>query len=272
MHSERDSQQAPAGMPAQRRLRLSTVLADLQKEVESAHHDHAGDDDASAHQSHADDRDRANPPAAADPDPDPRTASGGKRKKRRRTPSDVTVGEIIDRTREAGFGFLIAFLAVCSFPAPGLSVPFGVAIVFVSIQIVFGLHRPWLPKSLRRHRVSLKTLNWIGNTLARWTSWMEYIVKPRFAFLTRGVLWSLCGLGMLILGIGLSLPLPIPFSNLFFAIPIVLYAIAILEADGLLIMLAHTLTVWQCMFIYRIWNQVVHLLHESWVYVQSFFS
>lgn len=267
-----DRHPSPASPPGQRKLRLSAVLSALQQEVaDGSRHGSEGELSQIDRETRVAAAGETATAVATAEELATATATTSAAK-RRRIPSDVTVGEIVDRTREAGFGFLIAFLAVCSFPLPGLSVPFGVAIVFIAFQIVFGLHRPWLPASLRGHRVSLKTLDWIGNTLARWTSWMEYLVKPRFAFMTRGVLWPLCGLGILILGLGLSLPLPIPLSNLFFAIPIVLYAIAILEADGLLIMLTHTLTLWQCVFIYRIWNQIVSLLHDILEYLQSFLA
>ncbi|MFN0135835.1 MAG: exopolysaccharide biosynthesis protein [Phycisphaerae bacterium] len=280
MSPDPDRHPPPASPPGQRKLRLSAVLSALQQEVADGSRHCAegefvqigGETRVSTAAESATAIATATEVAASAETTVTTSTVTTLPYKRRRAPSDVTVGEIVDRTREAGFGFLIAFLAVCSFPLPGLSVPFGVAIVFIAFQIVFGLHRPWLPASLRGHRVSLKTLDWIGNTLARWTSWMEYLVKPRFAFMTRGMLWSLCGLGILILGLGLSLPLPIPFSNLFFAIPIVLYAIAILEADGLLIMLTHTLTLWQCVFIYRIWNQIVSLLHDILEYLQSFLA
>ncbi|TWT40934.1 Exopolysaccharide synthesis, ExoD [Phycisphaerae bacterium RAS1] len=178
-------------------------------------------------------------------------------RRRHREKSHLTVGRIVDATQSAGFGFVLALLAVCSVPLPGVSVPFGLAIAFGALQIIIGLHRPWLPSVIRNHRVSVRTLIWLSFVLPRWTSWMEVAVRPRFEFMSRGALWSLCGVGILIGGVGLSLPLPIPFSNLFFVIPLLLYAIAAMEADGLMIMAAHALTAYQVLFVVRFWEKIV---------------
>jgi len=221
-------------------MRLSTVLAALRDEVAAEHAKAAAEHAAST--------------AGADP---------AAEVSRFRVKSDVSVGEIVDRTREAGFGFVIAFLAICSVPLPGISVPFGVAIMYGAVQIMIGMHRPWLPAALRRHRVSVATLDWLSGVLARWTSWIEKLVRPRFEFMTRGPFWSLCGLGLLILGFGLSLPIPIPFSNLFFVVPIVLYSIAMLERDGLMMMIAHTLTVYQIELIIKFWDLIWRTIHAT---------
>lgn len=180
----------------------------------------------------------------------------------RRERSHLTVGRIIDATQSAGFGFVLALLALCSLPLPGVSVPFGLAIAFGALQIIIGRHRPWLPDVIRRHRVSVRTLIWLSFVLPRWTSWLEVAIRPRFEFMSRGLMWSLCGVGILVGGVGLALPLPIPFSNLFFIIPLLLYAIAAMESDGLMIMAAHALTAYQVAFVVRFWEAIVRLLRD----------
>lgn len=167
-----------------------------------------------------------------------------KREKRRKR-SDLSIGEIVDRARGAGFGFMIGFLGLASLPFVGLSTPFGLAIALVALQMVFGFQRPWLPQRIRRHLVSIATLEWLSHRLARWTGGLEKLVRPRFEVLSRGPFWSLCGVCIIILGAGLALPIPIPGSNAIFVIPIILYAIGLLEADGLLIMFCHTIVVVQ---------------------------
>lgn len=194
--------------------------------------------------------------AAAEASGGPTSASGAgsvetaprrRRRFRRRAKirSNITIGEILDRTREAGFGFIAALLALIAVPFVGLSTPFGLAIAFLAVQMIVGLHRPWLPERLRRHRVSMTTLEWLGRRLAHWTAGLERIIRPRFPFMTTGLFWTACGVGILVQGLGLSLPLPIPGSNWIFIIPIILYGIGLLEADGLLIMVCHTITVVQ---------------------------
>ncbi|HEY3242686.1 MAG TPA: exopolysaccharide biosynthesis protein [Phycisphaerae bacterium] len=157
-------------------------------------------------------------------------------------PSNITLGEIVERTEHAGFGFLIAFLALVSVPFVMLSTPFGLAIALVAAQMVAGRSRPWLPRRMRQHVVTVGTLEWLGQRVTRWTRGMERWIRPRWTVLARGPFWVLIGVGVTLQGLGLALPLPIPGSNAIFAVVIALYGIGLLEDDGLLILLAHIIT------------------------------
>lgn len=202
---------------ARRRLRLSTILLELAESAEPVE-------------------------LQADPPANPAVAKPEEHKSRRgRLLTNITVGDIVDRTRSAGFGFAVALLGLVSVPFPGISVPFGLAIALAGLQMMCGMQRPWLPRVVRRYKISVKTLGWMERRLYRWTAGLERGVRPRFEILTRGLFWNLCGLGVLLLAIGLALPFPIPFSNLFFVVPLLIYAIGLLEGDGLLIMLGHAI-------------------------------
>jgi hypothetical protein len=168
--------------------------------------------------------------------------------------SGITIGEIVDRARDAGFGFVIAFLTICAMPIPGASTIFGAMIVFGAAQMLIGRHRPWLPRWLRRRRLSAATLDKLARLLTRWTSWLEVVIRPRMLFVLRGPGWFVCALAILVLGLGLALPLPIPWSNVIFAAPILLYAIALLEADGLMILLGHAVLAAQVNLIVQLWD------------------
>lgn len=168
----------------------------------------------------------------------------------------VTVGELLDRSQHAGFGFLFALLAVLSIPGMGLSTPFGLALAIGGIQMMVGLRRPWMPGLIRRRRLPLRLLQWMHETLPRWTRWLARLVRPRLTFMLRGPLWSLCGLVVTLQGLGLALPLPIPGSNLVFVIPVVLYAIALLEDDGLLVVLCHALVFGQVVLAVVTWDAI----------------
>lgn len=185
-------------------------------------------------------------------DPTPSPAASGS------APQEPTllVGDLIDRTAHAGFGFMAGTLALISGPFVGLSLPFGLAIAFGAVQMMIGLERPWLPKFIRRMHVSPRVLRWISERLARWTARLERWVRPRFEVLTRGPFWSLCGLSILIQALMLSVPLPIPGSNIPFIVTIVLYAIGLLEKDGLLIMVCHAMVSVQLALAMAFWGVV----------------
>lgn len=154
----------------------------------------------------------------------------------------LTVAEILDATASAGFGFVIALLALVAIPFVGLSTPFGLAIAFVGAQLLIGRTRPWLPGWIRRVALSATALTRIARWLTRGTGWMRHLVRERLGPLTRGAALGLVGLGLLVLGLGLALPLPIPGSNLIFIVPVLMYAIGLLERDGLLMLVGHVMS------------------------------
>ena len=174
--------------------------------------------------------------------------------------AELPLGTVLDATRHAGFGFLIGFLAMLALPVPGLGGPFGLGIAFLGAQLAIGRSHPWLPGILRRRAVSQRTRHWLGAKLARATSWLERLVKPRWSFCFRPGVWWLVGVGVLVQGLGLALPLPIPGSNLIFIVPIVLYAIGLLEDDGVLIALGHVATLVNSALVVLLWDAVAHAL------------
>lgn len=238
-------------------LRLSTILAGLVATHYEAASDHG------AHDDHPDQHDSPEATAHATGRPHAEPSRRGLRR-RPRIPSYLTIGQILERTSHAGFGFILAFLALVSVPFFGLSAPFGLAVSFVALQMIIGLRMPWLPQNISRRHVSISTLNWLSTRLARWTAGLEKIIRPRFIFAVRGPLWVACGIALFAQGIGLALPLPIPGSNWVFIFPILVYAIGLLEDDGLLIMAAHALTVVQVALIASAWNAVVDALRSLW--------
>jgi len=154
----------------------------------------------------------------------------------------LTIGEMLDATAAAGFGFVVALLALTAIPFVGLSTPFGLAVAFLGAQMLIRRARPWLPRRIRRVRLSVPAIDKIGRWLARFTRWMTRLVRPRLPRLSRSGGLVLVGLGLVIQGLGLALPLPIPGSNMVFLVPILLYAIGLLEEDGLLVLVGHVTT------------------------------
>lgn len=238
-------------------LRLSAILAQLCDAEAAA----AANRQATEQLSGVADRDEA---SHRDESPQRESVRRGRLRRRNRVPSYLTVGEIIDRTSHAGFGFLLSFLALVSIPFFGLSTPFGLAIAFVACQMVVGRMRPWLPRSIRRRHVSLTTLNWLSTRVARFTVGLEKVIKPRFTLVVRGPFWIVCGVAIVIQGIGLALPMPIPGSNWIFILPVMVYGVGLLEDDGVLIMAGHAITIVEIALVVRAWNVVTEALFSLW--------
>ena len=155
-------------------------------------------------------------------------------------PESLTVGALVDKATESGFGFLIGILTLIAIPFVGLSTPFGLAIALLGVQLMIGRRHPWLPARARRRALSMAMLDRVLGLLARRTRWLTRLTRRRWE------LWiqpRLIGLGVVLLALGLALPLPIPGSNLMFLVPLFIYAIGILERYGLWIVLGHLGTV-----------------------------
>lgn len=174
----------------------------------------------------------------------------------------ITVGELVDKAAEAGFGFLIGILTLIAIPFFGLSTPFGLAIALLGSQLLAGKARPWLPRRARNRALKMTMLDRVLSLLSRRTKLIanntrrkrwEPMIRPRLA-----------GLGITLLALGLALPLPIPGSNMVFLIPLFIYAIGLLERDGLWIAIGHLATLVDIALLIVFGATVLHVLAKLW--------
>jgi hypothetical protein len=176
-------------------------------------------------------------------------------------PDGLTIGALVDKAEEGGFGFLIGVLALIAIPFVGLSTPFGLAIALLGAQLMVGLHHPWLPARARRRALSMAMLDRVLGILARRTRWLARLSRRRWELVIQPRLIGLC---VVLLALGLALPLPIPGSNLIFLIPLFIYAVGILERDGLWIAIGHACTVIDLTVLVVLGATVVRVLERIW--------
>lgn len=155
----------------------------------------------------------------------------------------MSLGEIEAHLKDRGYALLVLFLAA-PFPIPnipGLSVPFGIAIVLIGVAFMLR-RRPKLPAFILRKKVSFATLQKVIPFVARLMERLERHMKPRLKFLVAGpVMTSLFGLSIVSGGFFLALPLPIPLTNGPPALSIIFLITGILCRDGLMILIGHAL-------------------------------
>jgi hypothetical protein len=128
--------------------------------------------------------------------------------------------------------FLLAAPFLTPIPVPGLSVPFGMVIGIAGLRMVLG-RGPWIPGFLSQkplpQSVFQKVFQIAGKVFARIEPW----IKPRWEWamnpLARISAYSIIAA----CGLVLALPLP-PGTNAPPALLVVLFSIALLEDDGLL--------------------------------------
>ena len=179
-------------------------------------------------------------------------------------PSGLTVGELVDKAADSGFGFLIGVLALIAIPFFGLSTPFGLAIALIGAQMMLGRATPWLPRRARRRTLSMTMLDRVLSLFARRTRWLARSTRRRWE---RLISTRVVGLGVFLLALGLALPLPIPGSNLIFLVPILIYAVGVLERDGLWIAMAHACVLVDLALLVAFGATVVAVLARIWNWI-----
>jgi hypothetical protein len=188
------------------------------------------------------------PAAPGDPQRAPRTG-------------ELAVGDIVDKAAEAGFGFLIGILALIAIPFVGLSTPFGLAIAALGFQLMIGKRRPWLPARLCKRTISLQMLDRVLALLTRRMRWLATSTRRRWELAIRP---RLIGVGVVFLALGLALPLPIPGSNLVFLVPLFVYAVGLLERDGVWVMVGHLFALIDLALLVLFGATVVAVLGRIW--------
>lgn len=176
----------------------------------------------------------------------------------------LSVGELVDKAAEGGFGFLIGILALIAIPFFGLSTPFGLAIALIGAQMAAGREHPWLPQRARARLLSMHMLDRVATMLSRRTRWLVRTTRRRYE---RVVHPQLIGLGVLLLALGLALPLPLPGSNLVFLVPIFIYAIGLQERDGAWIAVGHACVVIDLALLVVFGATVIAVLQELWGWI-----
>jgi hypothetical protein len=152
-------------------------------------------------------------------------------------------------------------------PVPGLSVAFGVVLMFVGLRIAFG-HRPWLPRWVLDRPLKRKILLGLAHGLGRFERRTSKMLRPRLVVLCRDSrVQRANGILVALMGVLLALPLPIPFTNIPAAIPILLIGLGLLEDDGLFIIFGYAASFLAIgLFIGLFWFGGVGLRHirEEW--------
>ncbi len=151
-----------------------------------------------------------------------------------RAPVELTAGWLIDNLHERSFGIVLLLMAILGV-LPGASPVVGILLLFPAWQLMRAHETPVLPGFIARRRLSGDQVRRVGRRL-RWPlRKLETVVRPRwpemFEILRRAV-------GASILLLALTMLWPFPFSQIPPAIAIMLLAIAHLEEDGVLLIVA----------------------------------
>lgn len=149
----------------------------------------------------------------------------------------ISVGEMLDRLESRAHGLLLLVLALpmCVPNVPGISTIFGILMLLPAAQLVIGARRLWVPARVRSWAIdgaALRRTLRMGVPMLRR---IEMVVRPRWSAFTRFPLTI--GVGLQTLLMAFILILPIPFANWPPGMTVALSALALLQRDGVLMLL-----------------------------------
>jgi hypothetical protein len=155
-------------------------------------------------------------------------------------PNDhLQLRDLVGGLGSSTFGVLLFIATIPAFiPIPGVAGALsGPLVVLVGIHLLVLLREPWLPGFVARRGPQRSTLIRFDRVGDRWLRWLEKLVRPRLIPIIDHPLATIfTGLQLVLLGALLALP--IPFTNFMFGGLLLIYALALLERDGALMLIA----------------------------------
>ena len=139
------------------------------------------------------------------------------------------------------YGMLLFVATLPAFiPIPIGGAISGPLVVLIGVQLLWGRRRPWLPRFLASRGPHLHALARFYRLVSPWLARLERLVRPRLPVLLH-YRAARVFTGLLLVLLGLLLALPIPLTNYLFGAILLLFALAMLERDGALMLVA-----WAC--------------------------
>ena len=148
--------------------------------------------------------------------------------------SHVTLEDILQIAGDSIFGFLFVILSLPSalpVPAPGYSIPFGILMLVLAVQLIIGRKKPWLPYKLANYPIKLKTVQNFIKAGTPWLQRIEAITRPRLPYVCTTIAGR-CIIGIAIALMSIFMMIPIPGTNTLPAIGIFVIGFGLLEDDG----------------------------------------
>jgi hypothetical protein len=149
-------------------------------------------------------------------------------------PAKVNLNSILELAGERTFGFLFVLLSFPSalpIPAPGYSVPFGILIFLLAVQLIVGAQSPWFPERFRKQSIELKQVQGVLKAGLPWLRRIEAISRPRLTSICTSPAGRIT-IGVFIALMAISMMIPIPGTNTLPAIGIFVTGFGLLDDDG----------------------------------------
>jgi hypothetical protein len=157
------------------------------------------------------------------------------------TRARISIADLINAMeRQAMAALLLVFAIPNILPSiPGTSAILGIPLVYLTLQMTMR-HRPWLPNFIANRSLLRTDVESLMERGAPWIAKAERMLKPRLLFLVEGQADRIIGAVCVVLAV--LIMLPIPFGNTLPSISICLFALALLERDGVWVIAASLFT------------------------------
>ncbi|MSO53792.1 MAG: exopolysaccharide biosynthesis protein [Rhodospirillales bacterium] len=159
------------------------------------------------------------------------------------TSTRVSIDDLVAALSDRAFGVLLLILALpISIPTiPGMSVICGTPILLLSLQMMIGHQRPWLPSKLGQRSFARTDIEAMLNKAMPYILKFERIARPRIEWLTDGVFERVAGIVIFVMAVIIVLPTPPIVGNIPSAVAIAVLSIGFIERDGLITILGYVL-------------------------------
>ena len=154
-----------------------------------------------------------------------------------------SVADIVKALGPRSFGIVLVLFGLPNLlPVPGLPMVCGVIIGIISLQMLTGRESLALPDWIGRRKLKREDLQRVVARAEPSLRWFEKIMRPRFPGLTESGAQKVIGFALLLLAIALMAPIPF-FGGIPPGIAVILFGLALVERDGLFVVLGGVSTV-----------------------------
>lgn len=160
----------------------------------------------------------------------------------------VTIGEILDFVGRRSFGPLllvtgIGTLAPVIGDIPGVPVIFGLIVVLVAVQLLFGRDHFWMPEWVLKRSVAREKLCKALGWFRRPARFVDRFLRERLTAVTEGAMVYV--IAILSMAIAAAMPVMefVPFSVNLAGLALTAFGLAVIAHDGLLALFGIAVTV-----------------------------
>jgi hypothetical protein len=155
------------------------------------------------------------------------------------TNETISVDQIKNSLHERGFGVLLAIAALplcLPIPVPpGYTTFFSIPLFIFSVQMMWGMKAPWIPKWLAGKQIQKANLEKLVEKATPWLRKIESYLHPRLTYISVHAWERIIGIFAFIFSV--SIALPIPLTNFPPGWGILIMSLGLLSKDGLTIII-----------------------------------